>query len=108
MKSILIALTLLGLSAASPAVEAPSAPASTIAKAPSLVDGEVRKIDAANAKLTLKHAEIPSLDMPPMTMVFGVRDKPMLDGLKVGDKVRFRAVDQGGGRLMIIAIQRQD
>lgn len=108
MKTIALILGLLCLSSASHAVEPSGAPASSIAKAPSLVDAEVRKIDAANGKLTLKHDEIPSLDMPPMTMVFQVRDKPMLDGLKVGDKVRFRAVDQGGGRLMIIAIQPQN
>lgn len=104
---VLLSLTLALLGAVATAADPPAAPASAIAKAPSLVDGEVRKIDAANGKLTLKHGEIASLDMPPMTMVFQVRDKPMLDGLKPGDKVRFRAIDQGGGRLLIIEIQTQ-
>lgn len=31
-----------------------------------------------------------------MTMVFAVRDKAKLDALKAGDKVKFRAVDEGG------------
>ncbi|SRR5690606_11740656 len=56
-----------------------------------MAQGEVRKVDRANGKLTLKHGEIRKLDMPPMTMVFQVRDVAMLDGLKAGDKVRFAA-----------------
>jgi Cu/Ag efflux protein CusF len=51
-------------------------------------DAEVRKVDKAQGRLTLKHAEIKHLDMPPMTMVFRVRDPAMLDGLAVGDKLK--------------------
>jgi Cu/Ag efflux protein CusF len=54
-------------------------------------DGEVRKIDKAQGKITLKHGEIKSLDMPPMTMVYRVKDAKMLDAVNVGDKVRFAA-----------------
>jgi Cu(I)/Ag(I) efflux system periplasmic protein CusF len=61
-----------------------------------LSDAEVRKIDKENGKLTLKHGEIKDLDMPPMTMVFGVRDKAMLDKLQPGDKIRFKAVKEDG------------
>lgn len=61
-----------------------------------LTDAEVRKIDKEGGKLTLKHAEIKSLDMPPMTMVFGVKDRAMLDALKVGDKIKFRAISDAG------------
>ena len=42
------------------------------------------------------HAEIKSLDMPGMTMVFVVKDKAMLDTLKTGDKVKFRAINDAG------------
>ena len=56
-----------------------------------LTDGEVRKIDRESKKITLKHAEIKNLDMPPMTMVFLVKDPALLDGLKPGDKVKFAA-----------------
>ena len=45
---------------------------------------------------TLKHGEIKSLDMPAMTMVFVVKDKAMLDSVKAGDKVRFKAVSDAG------------
>ena len=66
------------------------------AGADDLTDGEVRKIDLEAGKVTLKHADIKSLDMPAMTMVFAVKDKAMLDKLKTGDKVRFKAVNDGG------------
>ena len=49
------------------------------------------KIDEAQGKITLKHGEIRSLDMPPMTMVFQVKDVTLLDKVKAGDKIRFAA-----------------
>jgi hypothetical protein len=61
-----------------------------------MVDAEVRKVDRANKKVTLKHGEIKNLDMPPMTMVFQVRDASVLNALKPGDKVRFAAANEGG------------
>jgi Cu/Ag efflux protein CusF len=61
-----------------------------------MADGEVRRVDKAAGKVTLRHGEIKQLDMPPMTMVFEVKDKAMLDTLKPGDKVKFRAVDDSG------------
>lgn len=67
-------------------------------------DGEVRKVDKSAGKITLKHGEIKSLDMPPMTMVFSVPDKALLDKVKAGDKVRFRAANQDG-RLTVTEIQ---
>ena len=60
------------------------------------VDGEVVKLDRAQSRLTLRHGEIRSLDMPAMTMVFAVKDKAMLDKLKTGDKIRFKVVNDGG------------
>lgn len=61
-----------------------------------MTDGEVRKVDKENQKITLKHGEIKNLDMPPMTMVFGVKDPAMLDKLNTGDKIQFRAANEGG------------
>ncbi|MDZ7590480.1 MAG: copper-binding protein [Rubrivivax sp.] len=66
------------------------------ATATDMATGEVRKVDKNAARLTLKHGEIKNLDMPPMTMVFHVRDKTVLDQFKAGDKVRFRVVDDAG------------
>jgi Cu/Ag efflux protein CusF len=61
-----------------------------------MTEGEVRKIDKAAGKLTLKHGAIKHLDMEPMTMVFRVADPAMLDQVKPGDKVRFSAEKVGG------------
>jgi Cu(I)/Ag(I) efflux system protein CusF len=61
-----------------------------------MTDGEVRKVDMEAAKVTLKHADIKSLDMPAMTMVFVVKDKAMLGSIKAGDKVRFKAISDAG------------
>lgn len=64
--------------------------------AQSMTDGEIRKVDKAAKKITIKHGRIANLDMPPMTMVFQVADPAMVDKLKVGDKVKFSAEDKGG------------
>ena len=56
-----------------------------------MADAEVRKVDKKANKVTLKHGPIRNLDMPPMTMVFVARDAAMLEKLKAGDKVRFKA-----------------
>ena len=61
-----------------------------------MAEGEIRKIDRANKKITIKHGEIKNLDMPGMTMVFQVKDPVMLDTVKAGDKVKFRVVKEGG------------
>ena len=61
-----------------------------------MTDAEVRKIDMEAGKLTLKHAEIKNLGMPAMTMVFLIKDKAMLDKLKAGDKVKFKAINDAG------------
>lgn len=72
------------------------APSGALADDANLTDAEVRKIDAAGGRVTLKHGVIKNLDMPAMTMVFVVKDKRVLERLKVGDKVRFKATDEGG------------
>lgn len=58
-----------------------------------MANGEVKKIDEAAGKITLKHGPIKSLDMQDesMTMVFRVQDPAMLKQVKVGDKVQFEA-----------------
>ena len=69
-----------------------------------MTDGEVRKIDPAAGKLTLKHGEIKNLDMPGMTMVFTVKDKALLNNLKLGDKVKFMVVNEAG-KMIVTDIQ---
>lgn len=59
-------------------------------------EGEVRKIDKAQGKLTLQHGELKALDMPPMTMVYRVANAALLDNVAVGDRVRFDATRLNG------------
>jgi Cu/Ag efflux protein CusF len=68
----------------------------TMSETEDMTQGEVRKIDKEVGKLTLKHGRIANLNMPPMTMVFRVKDKSMLNTLQEGDTILFKAVDNGG------------
>ena len=61
-------------------------------------------MDRDNQKITLQHGEIKSLDMPPMTMVFTVKDPALLEAAKPGDKVRFVAVREDG-KFVVKAIE---
>ena len=60
-------------------------------------DGEVAKIDKPAARITIKHGGLAGLDMPPMTQAFRVADARLLDGVAVGDKVRFTVEKAAGG-----------
>jgi Cu(I)/Ag(I) efflux system periplasmic protein CusF len=84
------------------AAAAADAPAKSDAKpaAAPLSSGEVTKVDREAKKVTIKHGPIDNLKMPPMTMVFRVKDTAMLDGLAPGTKVRFRAEEADGGLLV--------
>jgi Cu/Ag efflux protein CusF len=62
------------------------------------IKGEVKKIDEAAGKLTLKHGPAKSLGMDePMTMVYRVKDPAMLKQVKVGDKIEFEAEEANSG-----------
>lgn len=91
-----LALTIaLGLSSSSFALADDGHPASATRKtaeaSASMAEGEVKRIDKDAGKVTIKHGELKNLDMPPMTMVFRVKDPAMLDQVKVGDKIGFLA-----------------
>lgn len=90
--------------AAAAAASQPATPAGNPAELP-LVDAEVRRVDSRNNKLSLRHQEIPNLDMPPMTMVFEVADPALLEGLSNGDKVRV-TVDEINGKYTVMSLQR--
>ncbi len=74
------------------------------AHAQDYTDAEVRKVEKENNRITLRHGEIKNLDMPAMTMVFHVNDASVLDRLKAGDKVRFKAA-QEAGKFIVTDIQ---
>ena len=79
--------------------------ASAWAQSNEMSSGEIRKVDKSASKITIKHGELKNLDMPPMTMVFQVRDPALLEKVKAGDKVRFVA-EQKEGALVVTAIEK--
>lgn len=74
---------------------------------PPMSEGELRKIDQANQRVTLRHGPIDNLKMPPMTMVFRVQDASDLEGLSAGDQVRFRA-DREDGNYIVTELEKAD
>ncbi|AOJ65005.1 copper-binding protein [Burkholderia ubonensis] len=68
--------------------------------------GEIRKVDTAAGKLTIKHGPLENLGMDAMTMVFKVKDPAMLSQVKTGDKIDFVA-DEVNGALTVTKLQKQ-
>ena len=112
LKTLLILSTLLAGAASAHASSHASAPmikddgkkAVPVADSPDMTEGEIRKVDMESKKVTIKHGAIKNLDMPGMTMVFQVKDPAMLEKVKAGDKVRFKAV-KAGGAIVVTEIQ---
>ena len=80
------------------------APAAHANPVKDMAEGEVRKVDKEQRKVTVKHGEIKSLDMPAMTMVFRVKDAALLDKVKEGDKIKF-AAEKIEGNITITQIE---
>lgn len=59
--------------------------------------GVVKKVDPKAGVVTLAHEAVNSLNWPPMTMGFMVKDKMLLDKLAVGKKVDFEFVQDASG-----------
>lgn len=64
------------------------------ASASASATGEVRRIDAAAGRITIKHGEIKALELPAMTLVYHA-DPQLLAKVKPGDQIRFTAARQG-------------
>ena len=103
----MVVVSTLSLGAAAQAAQAPVGDATIVvaqAGTTDMTDGEIRKVDKDTKKITIQHSEIKNLDMPGMTMLFQVKDAAMLDTVKPGDKVKFRAEKLGGG-IVVTEIQ---
>jgi Cu/Ag efflux protein CusF len=69
-------------------------------------NGEVKKIDTAANKITIKHGPIKAFDMEDsMTMVYRVKDPAILKSVKVGDKVKFE-LDHDSSGYTVTKIQK--
>ena len=99
-----LALGLLNSAAAQDKLGGTLANPTTAPTSTDMTEGEIRKVDKDNKKVTIKHGEIKNLDMPSMTMVFQVKDSAMLDKVQAGDKVKFKA-DNVGGRIVVTELQ---
>lgn len=86
------------MSEKAPAAGSPDAFASELS------EGEIRKVDKDNKKLTIKHGPLKNLDMPGMTMVFGVKDDTLLEKIETGAKVRFQA-EKVDGKIVVTKIE---
>lgn len=76
------------------------------AQALPVVTGTVTKIDAAQGKITIRHEEIPNLDMGNMTMVFKAANPDLLTQVKVGEAIRFTA-DRVNGQITVVSIMKR-
>ena len=61
-----------------------------------MTEGVIRKVDMDSKKITIKHGDIKNLDMTAMTMVFQVKNPAMLEQVKAGDTIRFKAEKLNG------------
>jgi Cu/Ag efflux protein CusF len=77
---------------------------STVSMAAEFTKGEVKKIDLKQKKITIKHEELKSLDMPAMTMVFVVSDDALLAKAKQGQAIEFFA-EKVNGKLTVTEIK---
>ncbi|AVT02380.1 DUF411 domain-containing protein [Paracidovorax avenae] len=83
--------------AAGPADHGATANTGSAPQAADLSEGEVVRWDAATRRITLRHGELRNLDMPPMTMVFRVREAVPAAAQVPGARVRFLAERDAGG-----------
>ena len=109
--TLLCVIALLAIAASAQAASHGGAPMTSETKADTatkaatdMAEGEIRKVDVDNKKITIKHGVTKNLDMPGMTMVFHVKEDALLGKVKIGDKVRFSA-EQSGSALVVTAIE---
>jgi Cu(I)/Ag(I) efflux system protein CusF len=58
-------------------------------------NGTIKKIDAQTGNVVISHGPVSSLNWPPMTMSFKVKDKNLLGKLAVDKKVDFGFAKEG-------------
>ena len=67
--------------------------------------GEVRRIERDANSITIAHEDVPGY-MPAMTMPFAVEDLSLLEGIEVGDRVRFTFEPRSGGQHVLTSIDK--
>ena len=59
-----------------------------------MIDGVVTRIEPASGRVTISYQEVEALSWPAGTMPFAVEKPSLLEGLTVGEKVRFHVESQ--------------
>lgn len=95
----LLALAVFGFAYATDGTAQPETAKGTMA--------QVRSVNAAQGRITLKHEAIASIGMEAMTMAFTAKDPQSLQGLVAGDTVRFTVVVEQG-KLFLVTIKKQE
>ncbi len=68
-------------------------------------EGSVMWVKKRSGKIKLDHGPIKSIGWMAMKMVFGVKDKGILKGIKEGDKVSFVFYKAGEGDFVVTGIK---
>lgn len=63
-------------------------------------EGEGVITEISGNEITLRHAPIASMNWPAMTMTFQAQSQALLEGLAVGDHVRFRFQESVSGHVI--------
>lgn len=74
------------------------------APAAHLAVGTITAIDPEQRLLTIEHGDIPSMNMPAMTMLFGLHPSIPVESLKTGQSITF-AIGADGSGLVITAVR---
>lgn len=71
------------------------------------VRAEVRRVNTRDGTISLRHEAIPNLDMPPMSMTFGIEDPAWLEGLERGAEVLV-VIDRVDGEYVVKSLRLAD
>lgn len=113
MRLLLTALATLGIAGsalAQPAGNMPNMPGMSTQDHAAMVmaegQGVVKALDAKTGAVTIRHGPIAALNWPAMTMAFKAAPPSLLQGVKVGQSVKFKLM-QMGGSTTLTAIEPQ-
>lgn len=79
-----------------------NAPPEGAARQLAVATGTVRSMDLQQGRVTIAHGPVPTMNWPPMTMTFAVRDPAMLRGLTQGARVEFAFQPRQQGDAFVI------
>jgi Cu/Ag efflux protein CusF len=82
----------------------PEGPAAAVQTRSYVAVGTVKSIDPKMPAIEIDHEDIKGL-MPAMQMQFHVKDKALLDGIAVGDRVSF-TIENGVGGMKVVSIHK--